>query len=108
MSDEAEMNKAIGRLEAMAESGRSQRTELFKQTGEIKEMVSKNSQNMATFITTTEAMLAAHNADIEGLKEDSASLKKFQNRVHLAIAGTFGSGGIGGYLLSKLGMNGGS
>jgi len=108
VSDEAEINKAIGRLEAMAESGRSQRVDLFKQTDEIKEMVAKNSQNMASFIAATEAMLAAHNKDIETLKEDSVAFKKFRNRVHLAIAGTFGSGGVGGYILSKLGMSGGS
>jgi len=99
-----EISKSIGALEADAEAGKRQRTELFTQIGgvksdlhDIKNILTQNTEKVSAMLTKHDGKLNSHAVDIKGLKA-------FRTKMYLGIAAISGTGGIVGAVMTKLGF----
>lgn len=97
-----DVSQAIGRLQASEESARNQRTELFKQNGEIKSDISEIKSLLKVHMSETQGVIKRHDAALISHADDIAVLKKFRQRVYIVVAGIGGGGGILGGVATKL------
>jgi len=99
-----DISLAIGELRSESKAGNVQRTELFKQVGDIKDDISDVKQLLLTHNTRVTSMLEANTQKIDVVERDVTTLKVFRTNVWLLLAGITGTGGVTGYLLTKLGL----
>ena len=109
MSDERhygmdDISLAIGELRSEAKSSNDQRSELFKQVGDLKESVSDIKQMLTTHNTRVMSMLEANTEKLATVEDDVKTLKAFRMRVLIGLAAIGGLGGIGGAIAAKLGF----
>tara|TARA_R110002126_G_scaffold35733_1_gene109580 strand:- start:120 stop:434 length:315 start_codon:yes stop_codon:yes gene_type:complete len=102
--DEAKIWERLGELTSEAKVSQTQRAELFSQVGDIKSDISEINVNLKEYTSTVAAMLDKHDGKIETFDTDISGLKKTRQRMYVAIAGLFGSGGISGAIMAKLGL----
>lgn len=102
-----QVSEAIGRLTADAAAAQRQRAELFKKADETKDTLGEIKTILSTHSVKNAELLEKHDGQIGAVAGDVASLKKTRQRIYIAVAGMGGSGGIVGYVLSRLGIPGG-
>ena len=98
-----QVSQAIGKLQADAEAAQRQRSDLFFRTTEIKEDIAEIKQLLTGHITHVNDTLTHHAKKLESNNENISTLNQFKTRVYILLAGVGGTGGVGGWLASKLG-----
>ena len=103
-----EVSAAIGELKAEANASRNQRSELFSEVGDIKEMIGDLTVIVKTSITADEGRLTRVEEDVKSHGKSLAVLTTFKNRMLIGIAAIGGTGGIVGAITtgiaSKIGL----
>ena len=93
-----EFSQIVGELKATSDASQRQRAEIFRKLDKLTEALAEHAKLSAENTVAIKKMLEVQGSRIDTHGDDIAALQRFRNRVHLFLAGTFGSGGALGWL----------
>lgn len=95
----------LGKVEEGLEHANAQRNTIALKFDSLQSEVNEIKEGFSSYTSKNDEILKALKEIQVKQDEEISSLKSFKNRLYVIAASLFGSGSIGGYILSKFGFN---